>query len=38
MAGESVWRRPAPIWLKILAGIVAFPALGVLIAVLSGGH
>jgi hypothetical protein len=24
---ESVWRRPAPIWLRVLTGIVLFPAM-----------
>jgi hypothetical protein len=36
MAGEGVWRRPAPVWLKIIAGVVVFPALWGLIAVLLG--
>jgi hypothetical protein len=36
MAGETVWRRPAPVWLKIIAGVVAFPALWGLIALLLG--
>ncbi len=34
MAGESVWRRRAPIWLRILAGILIFPAFWVAIALL----
>jgi hypothetical protein len=24
---ESVWRRPAPIWLRVLTGILLFPAI-----------
>lgn len=24
---ESVWRRPAPVWLRILTGILLFPAI-----------
>jgi hypothetical protein len=24
---ESVWRRPAPIWLRVLTGILLFPAM-----------
>ncbi len=36
MAGVSVWRRPARVWLRIVAGLVAFPAFGVVIALISG--
>ncbi len=32
MAGESVWRRRAPVWLRILAGVLIFPTLWVALA------
>lgn len=32
MAGESVWARRAPIWLRILAGVLIFPILWVALA------
>ena len=34
MAGETVWRRRAPIWLRVLAGLVAFPLLWLVAALI----
>jgi hypothetical protein len=36
MAGESVWRRPAPIWFKLIAGAVVFPVLWLGIGLVCG--
>ncbi len=36
MAADSVWRRRAPIWLRILAGLLLFPVLALGIALLGG--
>ena len=36
MAGESVWRRRAPVWLRILAGVLIFPTVTFVIALLGG--
>ena len=36
MAGESVWRRPAPTWFKLIAGAVVFPVLWLGIGLISG--
>jgi hypothetical protein len=33
---ESVWRRRAPLWLRIVAGILVLPLLGIFVLVAAG--